>query len=141
MCFFLLIIIAIVITINSNSYCLCFGLTIGQWHRYPSNSPTTAHPCWSHLGSSGLSIGIFRQSCSKCRAVIDREPRDKTRHLKGLRHEHFAVYVNFVLKADTKCSCETIRKISRELYQGELAQIFHCFNPFPHILAIPRNRR
>ena len=47
---------------------------------------------------------------------------------KGLRHEDFAVLAQFCAKSitqylywtSTKCSSETIRKISNELYQGEL---------------------
>ena len=47
---------------------------------------------------------------------------------KGLRHEDFAVLGQFCAKiityclyrTSTKCSSETIRKISNELYQGEL---------------------
>ena len=52
------------------------------------------------------------------------------RDLKGLRHEDFAVLgqfcakiITYCLYPNTKCSCETIRKISNEFYQGELTII------------------
>ena len=90
--------------------------------------------------------------------VINKSVRARTldqQILKGLCHEDFAILGQFCAKiitwclySYTKCSCETMRKISNEFYQGEptiisfleifetTASKFSSFNPFASLASV-----
>ena len=72
------------------------------------------------------------KNCQKENMAVHWKFKMRNEHflLKGLRHKDFAVIGQFCgkiitcyLYTYTKCSCQAIRKISNEFYQGELAMI------------------